>query len=301
MRYNCISTVFLLIVALYIIVMKKGDSQLRTKIFLDSGDIDETKEALQLLGFLDGQTTNPSLIAKKAGERRMTEDKVYAFYREQIRKLREILPQGSISVEVYADSQTTADDMYLQAKEMNAWADSLHIKLPSTNAGLKAGEKLAAEGVNLNFTLCFSQAQAAAVHAATRNAAGSIFVSPFIGRLDDRGDNGVDVVKNILRMYRDATSHVQVLAASIRSEDHLFAVLKEHCDIATVPFRVLKPWAARGAPLPGNDFTYDAAALQPISYQKLDMEQHWQSFDLQHALTTQGIEKFARDWNSLIE
>lgn len=276
-----------------------------TKIFLDSGDRDETQAALQLLGFLDGQTTNPSLIAKNPdvcarGTGKCTEEEVYAFYRDEVRALRKLLPHGSISVEVYADTATTADDMYVQAKEMNEWTQGLHIKLPVNTAGLAAGEKLAAEGVNLNFTLCFTQAQAAAVHAATRGAKASVYVSPFIGRLDDAGYDGVELVANILRMYREQKSRVKVLAASLRTLGHLQAVLRLRCDIATVPLKVLKEWTEAGGQWSSADDAYAPAGLEPIAYEELDLRQEWQSFDVGHELTAQGIEKFAKDWNGLI-
>lgn len=279
--------------------------KLKTRIFLDSGDTDETKQALALLGFLDGQTTNPSLIAKNPAvcsreNGKCTSDEVYRFYREEIRALRRLLPQGSISVEVYADAATTADDIYLEAKEMHGWASGLHIKLPITKAGLAAGEKLAGEGVNLNFTLCFSQAQAAAVHAATRGARGSIFISPFIGRLDDVGANGVDLVRTILRMYREQKSHVQVLAASIRHLDHLLAVLQLPTDIATVPFAVVQEWKQTGLSLPAAGFAYRPAGLKSIIYETLDLQANWKTFNVEHELTAKGIEKFANDWNKRI-
>jgi len=184
---------------------------------------------------------------------------------------------------------------------MNEWIPNAHIKLPITAAGLTVAEKFVKEGIRVNMTLCFSQEQAAAVYAATRGARrGQVFVSPFIGRLDDRGENGVDAVQNILQMYRSGDGHVQVLAASLRNFEHLQAILALHCDITTLPFKVIAEWAEKGTQTPGPDFQPQASALTPIAYQEFDLKKNWQDFNIRHELTEQGIEKFANDWNELI-
>jgi len=206
---------------------------LHTKIFLDSGDPQDTREVLTSIGFLDGQTTNPSLIIKnpEAQERlargaKFTQDEVTAFYKNVIAEIVEVLGDQSISIEVSADQCTTAESIIKQAHEMTTWAKHPHIKIPITREGLKAGEILSREGIHLNYTLNFSQQQAAAVHAATRGAKKEqIYISPFHGRLDDYGVRGADVIANIEKMYRINHSHVQVLVASVRDYDtFLFAI-----------------------------------------------------------------------------
>jgi len=287
--------------------MHKQD--LQTKIFLDSGDIAETKKAVELLGFLDGQTTNPSLIAKSPGAQerlargeKFSAPEVYDYYRKVVSALSALLPDGSISVEVYADSATTPDAMYAQGREMNAWIPNAHIKLPITTAGLTVAEKFVREGMRVNMTLCFSQAQAAAVYAATKGARpGQVFVSPFIGRLDDRGENGVDLIKNILQMYAAGDGHVQALAASLRNFEHLQTVLALHCNIATLPFKVIAEWAEQGIQPSASNFQPQLSSLTPIAYQEFDLQTNWRDFNIQHELTERGIEKFAADWNNLIE
>jgi transaldolase len=154
-------------------------------------------------------------------------------------------------------------------------------------------------------TLCFSQDQAAAVYAATRGAQEPVYVSPFIGRLDDRGDNGMDVIRNILRMYQRGDHHVLVLAASIRHLDHLLCSFALNAELATVPGKVLQAWAAKGTPLPDDSFAYDAIdsngqPLKPVEYKELDLGASWESFDLQHELTTKGIQKFVADYESTL-
>ena len=281
---------------------------LKSKIFLDSGDPAETKEILDLLGFLDGQTTNPTLVARNpyAKERfekgeKFSETEIYDFYKKVIIGISGLIPDGSISIEVYAAPDTTADTMFTQGKEMFNWIPNAHIKYPTTAAGLEAAERSIAENMRVNMTLCFTQAQAAAVYAATKGAKPSdAFVSPFAGRLDDLGLNGMDVIGNIVRMYGSGDGHVETLAASIRNMEHFTQSLAFGADIITVPYQILKEWGEAGMPLPGPDYAYDAADLKPIAYEELDLTQPWQSFDIHHDLTDKGIDRFTADWNSLL-
>lgn len=281
---------------------------LTTKIFLDGGNPRETEEAIRVLGFLDGQTTNPTLITKHpyARERleqhkKFTKEEIFAFYKQVVTEISLLIPHGSVSVEVYADTKTQAEDMLAQAQEMNLWIPNAHIKFPTTKEGLAAAEIAVSQGMRVNMTLCFTQAQGMAVYGATKGAIkGQVFVSPFVGRLDDRGENGMDVIKNIKEMYKAGDGHVEVLAASVRNLDHFLCVLHLGSDIITAPLTILKEWVERGMPIPGEDFIYDAKALVPIPYQTLDMSQDWRHFDISHELTDKGIERFANDWNALI-
>jgi transaldolase len=283
--------------------------ELHTKIFLDGGDPEETKKAIELLGFLDGQTTNPTLISKNPDalariqkKDLFSKEEVYDFYKGVVLELSGLLPDGSISVEVYADSSTTKDEMYKQAKEMFSWIPNAHIKLPITQQGLSVAERITKEGMRVNMTLCFSQEQAAAVSSATKGAKrGDVFVSPFIGRLDDRGENGMDLIANIIKMYKIADSHVEVLTASVRSMEHFFEALKIRTDIITVPFKVVEQWVGQRMQVPNENFVYDASGFKPIPYQEFDLESKWQDFDIKHELTDKGIEKFSEDWNTLVQ
>ena len=280
-----------------------------TKIFLDSGDPNETKEIISLLGGLDGQTTNPSLIAKHPDAKsrfergdKFTRDEILGFYKDVIQELSELIPQGSISIEVYSDRNTTAEEMFNQGKEMFSWIPNAHIKFPTTQAGLSAAERLVKEGMRVNMTLCFSQEQAAAVYAATRGAKkGDVFISPFVGRLDDIGVNGMELISNIIRMYQEGDGHVEVLSASVRNSNHFLYALNLDSDIITAPFKVLKEWGDLGKPVPANDFSYDAGQLQPIPYLGLDLSKDWREFNIKHDLTDKGIDRFAADWNALIK
>jgi transaldolase len=161
------------------------------------------------------------------------------------------------------------------------------------------------KSIRVNVTLCFSQEQAAAVYAATKGSKEPVYVSPFVGRLDDRGKDGMDLVRNIKKMYEPGDGHVQVLAASIRSVNQLLCTFALSVELATVPTKVLDEWAAKGFPMPDRDFRYrgvDASgkALRAIPYRDLDLSPAWESFDIRHELTTKGIEKFVLDYRSTL-
>jgi transaldolase len=283
--------------------------KLKTKIFLDGGDPGETKEIIKILGFLDGQTTNPTLISKNPAARqriergeKFTKNEILTFYREVVKEISDLIPQGSISIEVYADPSTKADDMLQQGKEMFSWIPNAHIKFPSSKEGLRAAGRAVKDGLRVNMTLCFSQEQAAAVYVATHGTkTGNVFVSPFIGRLDDRGENGMDLISNILRMYKKGDGHVELLTASVRNYDHLLYALKLGSDIITVPFKILKEWGEKGLPVPGDDYTYNSHGLKAIPYKDINLKKDWQEYDIRHELTVKGMEKFSADWNSLIK
>ena len=273
------------------------------KIFLDSGDPKETKEALSLLGILDGQTTNPSLVLKnslaqeklKSGEK-FSAAELLNFYESQVQEISALIPNGSVSIEVYADANTSAEEMLDQAARFNKWIPNAHIKYPTTTEGLKAAEISIKEGMRVNMTLVFTQEQAAAVYAATMGAKkGDVFVSPFIGRLDDRGENGLDLIKNIVEMYKKGDGHVEVLAASVRSKNHFQQSIALGADIITAPLSAIRVWKENleDKNIPG--------ILKPIPYQEVDLNKSWQDYNIEHELTAKGLQKFAEDWNSLIK
>lgn len=280
---------------------------LKTQIFLDSGDPQETASIIDALGFLDGQTTNPSLIAKSPGAKELLEagdkftaEEVNEYYKKTVTKIRQTMPQGSISVEVYADANTKAEDMIAQGKDMYTWIKGAHIKLPTTAEGLKAARVLVDEGFNINMTLVFSQEQAAAVYAATSGATkGQVFLSPFIGRLDDIGQNGMDLIRNILKMYETSDGHVEVLTASVRSYDHFIATLAAGSDIITSPGKWIHEWAEQGKEVP-TEFTYVRDDLSAIPYKELALDLAPEEYAIQHDLTDKGLVRFAEDWNNLI-
>jgi transaldolase len=161
------------------------------------------------------------------------------------------------------------------------------------------------ESIRVNVTLCFSQEQAAAVYAATKGSKEPAYVSPFVGRLDYHGEDGMDLVRNIKKMYEHTDGHVHVLAASIRSVNQLLCSFALGAELATVPTKVLDEWAARAFPMPDQDFRYrgvDASGkpLKPIQYKELDLNLCWQSFNIAHELTNKGIQKFVADYQSTL-
>jgi len=278
-----------------------------SKIFIDGGDPEETKKAKNLLGFVDGQTTNPTLISqnpeiKKRIERgeKLTKEEANLFYRKVVAEIAEIT-SGPISVEVFANKETGAKEMFKGAKEMARWAPNVYIKLPITKQGLEAARLAIKWGIPVNMTLCFSQEQAAAVYVATKGTKKPVFVSPFVGRLDDRGEDGMSLVKNILLMYKKGDGHTLPLTASVRHLNHLLFALKLSCPLITVPFKVIGEWATKDFILPDEDFIYQSGNLKPISYQEISLEKKFPEYNIYHDLTEIGIEKFSADWQAIIK
>jgi len=188
------------------------------KLFLDSANINEITE-LASWGILDGVTTNPSLVAK--------EGRSYAALVEDICRL---VP-GPISAEVLA---TDVEGMDREGRELAAIAENVVIKLPITREGLQVCARFADEGIATNLTLCFSPAQALLVA-----KAGASYVSPFVGRLDDVGQDGMQLIREIVQIYDNYEVPTQVLVASVRHPQHVVEAALIGADVATVPFKVL--------------------------------------------------------------
>jgi transaldolase len=284
----------------------------KTKILVDGGDPDETQHIKELLGFVDGQTTNPSLIAKNPEIRHLIDsghslsaDQEKDEYRKIVRAISPLVGDADVSIEVFADTNTPAEQMLAQGEEMFSWIPNAYIKYPCTHEGLRAAQLSVQRGIRVNMTLCFSQSQAAAVYSATKDSKAPVYVSPFVGRLDDRGENGMDLVKNIKKMYESGDGHVYVLAASIRNLSHLLYSFALKVELATVPTKVLEQWAADNFPMPDSSFSYKAInfsgqPLEPIPFQELNLNSRWESFDITHELTTKGIQKFVADYQSTL-
>src|SRR5215470_9513439 len=278
----------------------------KTKILVDGGDPQETRRAKELLGFVDGQTTNPSLVAKNphikelvASGHKLSGREEMEEYKKIVQTISPLVGDAGVSIEVFSDEKTTAGEMLDQGREMFSWIPNAHIKYPCTAEGLRAAQMSVEQGMRVNMTLCFSQQQAAAVYAATKGTKQPAYVSPFVGRLDDIGQNGMDVVKNIKQMFLKGDGHVLVLAASIRSLEHLLYCFVLETELVTVPAKVLELWANRNFPMPDSQFQYKTTGT-PIPYKELDLEQAWDAFDIQHELTRKGIEKFAADYRATL-
>jgi len=190
------------------------------KFFVDTAEISEIRE-LAATGLLDGVTTNPSLIAKSGRN-----------IAEVIGEICQIVP-GPVSAEVAA---TEYKQMLIEAAALLRIASNVTIKVPLTQDGLRACYALSQEGVMVNVTLCFSAAQALLAA-----KAGATFISPFVGRLDDIGHNGVDLIADIVQIYANYPAiKTQVLVASIRNPIHLIEAAKMGADVATIPPSVIK-------------------------------------------------------------
>lgn len=214
------------------------------KIFIDTANIDEIKTAAAW-GILDGVTTNPTLVSR--------EGKVD--FKTRIAEICRVV-KGPVSAEVVS---TDYDGMVKEAKELSKIADNVTIKIPMTEDGIKAVRTLSQIGIKTNVTLVFSSNQALLAA-----KAGATFVSPFIGRLDDIGNNGMNVLSDILGVYSTYGFKTEVIAASIRSTEHVRIASLMGSHIATVPFEIIK-----------------------------------QMF--RHPLTDTGLERFLKDWKKYEE
>jgi transaldolase len=213
------------------------------QIFLDTANIDQIRQAAKL-GIVSGVTTNPSLLSKEA-----TSD-----YESVTKTICSII-SGPVSVEVLAEE---ADTMIKEARLKASWAPNVNIKIPATADGLQAISTLSKENIKINMTLCFSVNQAL-----LGALAGATYVSPFVGRMDDVGHDGMALVKDIVDMLKNYPHlSTQVIAASIRHPLHCVTAAKIGAHIATVPYNVL---------------------MQMI----------------QHPLTDVGVKRFLADWKSV--
>ncbi|MEP3346876.1 MAG: fructose-6-phosphate aldolase [Litoreibacter sp.] len=192
------------------------------KFFVDTAEIDDIKE-LNALGIVDGVTTNPSLIAKSG--------------RDILEVTKEIcsIVDGPVSAEVVA---LNADDMIAEGRKLAKIADNIAVKVPLTWDGLKACNVLTNEGHMVNVTLCFSANQALLAA-----KVGATFISPFIGRLDDLNLDGMELIADIRNMYDNYGYETQILAASIRSANHMSDCAAIGADVATAPPAVIKKMA----------------------------------------------------------
>ncbi len=280
----------------------------KTQILVDGGDPAETISIKEMIGFVDGQTTNPTLIARNpeiaamvASGHKLTKEEEDEHYKKIVQSISPLVGGAGVSIEVFSDFNTTAEQMFAEAKEKFTWIPNAYIKYPCTKEGLKAAKMSVEQGMRVNITLCFSQQQAAAVYAATKGSTVPVYVSPFVGRYDDKGQNGMDIIKNIVEMYKAGDGHVKVLAASIRNLDHLLYSFALGADLCTVPTKVLKEWAEKGFVMPDPNYVYPKPeALKEIPYEQVDLNQNWDSYNLQHDLTEAGIKKFVEDYNSTL-
>ena len=189
------------------------------RLFLDTANIEEIKQAAKL-GVISGITTNPSLISQAKATN----------YEAAIREICSIIP-GPVSTEVVVEGVAA---MVKQAREIAKWASNIVIKIPSTAEGLEATSILTKEKIKVNFTLCFSVNQALLAA-----EAGATYVSPFVGRLDDIGQDGMLLVEDIVKIYKYYGIKTEVIAASIRHPEHCVRAAKIGAHIATIPYKVL--------------------------------------------------------------
>jgi len=196
------------------------------KFFIDTANLDEIREAKEL-GMIDGVTTNPTLVAKEGCKNR--DD-----FKKLIYEICEVV-QGPVSAEVVS---TDVDGMVKEARELAAIHEHVVVKLPMITDGLKATRQLAEAGIKINVTLVFSPLQALLAA-----KAGATYVSPFVGRLDDISQTGMELVAQILEIYQNYIFETEVLVASIRNPLHVLEAAQMGADVATIPFKVISQLA----------------------------------------------------------
>ena len=186
------------------------------KFFIDTANLDEIKQAADW-GILDGVTTNPSLVAKEGVP-----------FKERIIEICKVVAPGPVSGEVVS---VTADEMIAEARDLTSWAENIAVKIPLIPEGIKATRALSDEGIACNVTLCFSANQALLAA-----KAGAAYISPFVGRLDDAGSDGMSLIEDIVQIYDNYAFDTEIIVASVRHPIHVLqsALLGAH--IATVPF-----------------------------------------------------------------
>lgn len=188
------------------------------KFFIDTANINEIKEAAAL-GILDGVTTNPSLVAKEGKDFRKLLDEILA------------IVDGPVSAEVVS---TDYEGILKEAHDLSKIHKNIVVKVPLIKEGLKAVRTLASENINTNVTLCFSASQALLAA-----KAGATYISPFVGRLDDISHDGMDLISQIVQIYKNYNYKTQVLVASIRHPLHLVEAALMGADVSTMPFAVI--------------------------------------------------------------
>lgn len=297
------------------------------KWLLDSGDPEEFKEISELLksenDILWGATTNPSLIAKKLSEKKLTQKELFEEQKRIVLEILDVVP-GAVSAEVYADSSTSFEQMIEQGLELSSWHKRVVVKLPTTTEGFKARTELRKQGIAINNTLVFSQQQIFAICLHEKIIQQTYdpkegdflpFISPFVGRLDDQGQDGMQLIEYGMNIKDGFKFGLWMLESSVRRVEHIKRGLEAHCEIATIPAKVYKEWFALN-----NE---QIESLDPFSYAKnLQAIDQWtpssklleistieqfesaistRELDMFHPLTDTGIERFSADWNALIK
>jgi transaldolase len=300
---------------------------MKTKFLLDSGDINEYKQIQELAhahnSEIWGSTTNPSLIAKKLAGKKVPQEEAFSvLQKEIIEEILAVVP-GAVSAEVYAAPDTKADAMVEQGKVIATWDPRVVVKLPTTLEGFKARTELRKLGICINNTLVFSQQQVFAItlHEQIMTAQYGqpksqypCFISPFIGRLDDRGEDGISMLEHSVKTIHENFPQdlVWMLEASIRTVTHLQKGIALDVELATAPAKVYTEWfsmtdkeksTAQTSPSSLTEIPYWQPTPELVGIKTIDDCMHAienGALDITHPLTDKGIEKFIADWSAII-
>lgn len=297
---------------------------MNTKFLLDTADLKEYEETKPLFaekGYeLWGATTNPSLIAKIVDpNRKFTQEEALNLQKEAILNILKIVP-GSVSAEVYADQNTTWEEMVKQALDISQWDKRISIKLPTTVEAFKARTEIRKKGISVNNTLVFSQEQIFAICLHEKiiqelynpESTFASFISPFVGRLDDIGLDGMMLVENGMKVKALFDFEIWMLEASVRRIEHIKRGLLANTELMTAPSKAFKEWLSTESS--EMDLMAYAKDLEPIPYwnppsELLEIDSIEEfitsiesgKLNIQHDLTDKGLVKFAQDWHSILK
>ncbi|MBP9719526.1 MAG: hypothetical protein KBD46_03575 [Candidatus Levybacteria bacterium] len=291
-----------------------------TKFLLDSGDPEEYKKLVRIAqnagSQMWGSTTNPSLIAKKLAGKKLTVKEAFALQKDLVLEILSIVT-GAVSAEVYSDKDTTADAMIEQGKEIATWHERVVVKLPTTLEGFKARTTLRKEKIMTNNTLVFSQEQIFAIclheHLIQKlfgptNDLFPPFISPFVGRLDDIGEDGMSLVEHGMRIKDSFTSTIWMLEASVRTSDSIKRGIDIGTELITAPMNIYETWfAIQDQPLgytkgltPLPIWTPSAELLATATIEEFMSIITSKKLNITHPLTEKGIVKFVEDWKAIL-
>ncbi len=291
-----------------------------TRFILDSGDPEEYYAIKKLLTKHDkelwGGTTNPTLIAKKLSDRKVSAQEAFNLQKEIIQEILKIVP-GVVSAEVYSDLETEASEMIVQGREIASWHERIAVKLPTTSEGFKARTALRKENILTNNTLVFSQQQIYAIclherlivkELGEREGEYPPFISPFVGRLDDQGEDGLKLVENGMEIKNNFKEKLWMLEASVRSVYHLIKGLELKTELMTIPAKIFYEWLeSKDNPQPEKDLVKPELWIPPQTLTQIQSLEEFQknleekTLNISHPLTEKGLLRFAKDWQNILQ
>jgi len=305
-----------------------NSNNISTKFLLDSGDTNEYKELIKLFKEngheLWGSTTNPTLIAKTLSGRKINEKEAQDLQKQIVLEILSLLP-GAVSAEVYSDAETTASEMIEQGEEIARWHKRVVVKLPTTLEGFKARSALRKAHIPVNNTLVFSQEQIFAIclhEKIMQQVYGPIddlfppFISPFVGRLEDIGENGMQLVEHGMKIKKELNvsktaikPSIWMLEASVRTTQHMLEGFELKTELITAPAKAYRAWLQTPEePAISQESKFKSIPFwtAPKELTEIETEEEFMDviqnskLNIHHSQTDSGLKKFAEDWKAAI-